>query len=631
MDDRTPHGPGLEEAAAGRWAEATAQDAAAASSPSRAVIPLGVRRRPLAAAPFEPDAVAAAAADVLLAALRVLVVEHDDEDFGIAESLLARAEDATYAVERAASFENGLARLLEGGFDACLCDYALPHRDGLEFVRVAVRRGCRTPIILTADLAEAELQADALEAGAVDLIEKEELDVQRLDRALRFAVARERRVERLSRLAQQDDLTGLANRALFSDRLERALAGARRHRTLIAVMIIDLNGFKAVNDRLGHVAGDQLLRVVGERLRARLRETDTVARLGGDEFAVILESLGRPEYAGLVARKLLDAVASPVRLDGGREASVTASIGAALFPRDGTEAPLLLRHADAAMYRAKAEGGSLCCFHDELLDTRAQRSALQAAELRRAIERDELALHFQPQVTLCAPELGLASLVRWRHPELGLVDAERIRVMAEDAGLVEALTDWLIGAACRQARRWRDAGLRRLHIAVPLLSRRQLGWSQLADRLDARLRAEDLPPHWLELEVDERLLLEELAAGGAALPPLRELGVRIALDGFGSGPSSLNLLRDAPLSTVKLARAFLQGAPQDEHRALFTGAVIALAKRLGLRLVAEGIENQAQLQMLRGQGCDAVQAFISCPPLPAEACTDWLREAAARV
>jgi diguanylate cyclase (GGDEF)-like protein len=615
MDEPTPYGPGV--------AEAPAAGDLAAWPAGRSVIPLG--RRSADHLTLADDAAAPEPREPL----RVLVVEGDDEDFLLAESLLARAEEATFVVERAASLENGLALLLQGGYDACLCDYRLPQRDGVEFVRMAARRGCGTPIILTAEEADPALQEEAIEAGAVDLLEKEELDVQRLDRAIRFAIARERRIEQLSRLAQRDELTGLANRALLADRLERALASARRHRTEAAVMILDLNGFKAVNDRLGHAAGDLLLRAVGERLRARVRETDTVARLGGDEFAVVVENLGRPDYAALVARKLLDAIAPPVVLEG-EEASVTASMGAALFPRDGNEAALLLRRADSAMYRAKAEGGNLCCFHDERLDTRTRGGGVQTTELRRAIETDELALHYQPQVTLCAPELGLAALMRWRHPELGLIDGERIRIMAEDAGLLEALTDWMLATACRQARRWRETGLRRLHIAVPLLSRRQLGWTHLASRLDAALRAERLPPQWLELEVDERLLLEELAAGGQALPPLRELGVRLALDGFGAGVGSLTPLRDAALSTIKLSRAFLHGTPQDKHRTLFTGAVIGLAKQLGLRLVAEGIESQAQLQMLRGQGCDAVQSFISCPPLPPDACTDWLREAAQR-
>lgn len=615
-DDRTPHPPGL--------AEAAGADEQRAWAAGRSVITLSLHRR-------APDM--APAVEVLPSAImepfRLLVVEDDDDDFLTAQALLARAEEATFLIDRAATSESGLVRLLEGTYDACLCAYRAPQRDGLDFVRTAQRRGSRTPIILTAEDADLRLQHDALDAGAADLLEKEELDSQRLDRAIRFAVARERRAERLGRLARKDELTGLANPALFADRLEQGLAAARRHQSLLAVMLLDLDDTEALSDALGHHAAEELLRLVGARLRGRVRATDTVARLGSGEFAILIEDLARPDYAALVARKLLEAMAPPVQL-GSREVTVAVSVGAALYPHDGTEPAELLRRADAAMARAKAEGGRICCFHDERMDTRPQRGAVLAAELRRAIEQDELVLHFQPQVTLCAPELGLASHVRWRHPDLGLVDPDRIRQLAEDASLLEPLTDWLIMAACRQAGRWRDAGLRRLHIAVPLLSRRQLAWSKLADRLQDSLRAAGLPPAWLELEVDEHLMLEELRAGGAALLPLRELGVRLALKGFGDGSASLMALRDAPLSTVKLSRAMLQGTPQDSHRTLFAGAVIGLAKQLGLRLVAEGIESQTQLQMLRSQGCDAVQAFISCPPLPADACTDWLRQAAHR-
>ncbi len=390
----------------------------------------------------------------LVEPLRILIIDEDDDDFLLLQTLLARAEDATFLVDRAASSDNGLARLLEGGYDACLCDSSGgPQRDGLELIRMAQRRGCRTPIILTAGYADLGLQHEALEAGATDLIEKEEVDTERLDRAIRFAVARERRVARLTRLAQRDELTGLANGQLFADRLEQGLAAARRHRTLLAIMILDVDGFKTISDTVGHLAGDLLLLTVGERLRSRVWATDTVARLGSDEFAILIEDLARPDYSAPVARKLLDAMAAPVVV-GDREVTLSVSIGAAIYPRDGMDAATLLHHADAAMYRAKAEGGHLCCFHDELLDTRAQRGAVAAAELRRAIEQDELALHFQPQVTLCAPELGLASLVCWRHPDLGLIDPERIRQLAEDAGLLEPLTHWLIMAACRQARRW---------------------------------------------------------------------------------------------------------------------------------------------------------------------------------
>jgi EAL domain-containing protein (putative c-di-GMP-specific phosphodiesterase class I) len=282
------------------------------------------------------------------------------------------------------------------------------------------------------------------------------------------------------------------------------------------------------------------------------------------------------------------------------------------------------------MYRAKSQGGNLCRFHDETIDSRMRRGVLLEQDLRRALEREEFVLHFQPQVTLRPGELGLASLVRWRHPELGVVDADRFRSLAEDTGLLEPLTDWLLAAASAQIRRWHDMGLHALHVAVPILSRRQLAWSPLAGRVAEQLERDGVDPGSLELEIDERLLLEEVEAGGATLPSLHGLGVRIAVAGFGSGSTSLMLLRDAPLRTLKLARTLLEGVPKDMPCGLFVAAIVRLAKQLGLRVVAEGVESQAQLQMLRREGCDAVQAFMSCPPLPADSCTDWLHQAAGR-
>jgi EAL domain-containing protein (putative c-di-GMP-specific phosphodiesterase class I) len=231
---------------------------------------------------------------------------------------------------------------------------------------------------------------------------------------------------------------------------------------------------------------------------------------------------------------------------------------------------------------------------------------------------------------LCSADLGLASLVRLHHESLGVIEGDRIRALAENAALTEPLTDWLIAAACRQAARWRAAGLPRLHVAVPLLSRRQLAWSGLARRLGGHLQAANVPPDWLEIEIDETLLLDELGHASKELDSLRALGVRVAVDGFGGGATSLRVLRDAPLTTVKLARVLLAGVPEDASRTLFAATVIKLGHDLQLRLVAEGIGSQAQLQLLRAQGCDAVQSLVSCPPLPAEACTDWLRQAASR-
>jgi diguanylate cyclase len=563
------------------------------------------------------------------APIRILLVEADDDDARILRALLSAAPHLEFTLERVPDLETALACLRAGGFEVCLVDPALPDGDGLELVRAAQRRGCRAPIVMLARAATLELDLQAMALGVADVLDKTRLDATRLERTIRYALARQRQAEQLSRLAQFDELTGLANRSLFQDRLERALAWARRHDRLVAVMILDLNGFKAVNDRLGHVAGDRLLALMGRRLSERLRETDTVARLGGDEFAILIENLAKPEHAALVARKLLDTVAPPATLDG-QEVTVTASLGVALYPRDAPDGSALVQQADRAMYRAKAEGGNLCRFSSDQLERRVQRGALLETDLRRGLEQGELVLHYQPQVTLTPGALGISALIRWRHPQLGLIGPERFLSLAEENGLLEAITGWLFEAACDQARRWHDQGFERVHLALPLLSRQQLAWSGLPRRLGAALGAAGLHPGSLEVEIAEDLLLGEADAGGTALAALKKLGVRLALDGYGRGPTSLRGLQLGVLDTLKLARELHQEVPADPQRSAVVAAVVALARALGLRVVAEGVDRQEQLICLRRCGCDAVQAFMSCPPLPAEACAGWLRQASAR-
>src|SRR5919106_347193 len=338
--------------------------------------------------------------------IRVLLIEDNEADYWHARDLLDAAPHARFTIDWARDLQSGLARLVPASFDVCLLEQVLPDGDGLEIVRAAPSRGCDAPIIILTGSGSLDLDLQAMELGAADYLDKSRIDATLLERAIRYALSRRRQAQRLSRLAQHDDLTGLANRSLFNDRLERALAWARRHERLAAVMVLDLNGFKTVNDRLGHVAGDRLLTIMGMRLSGRLRETDTVARLGGDEFAVVVENLANPDHAGLVARKLLDAIVPPVTIES-HSVTVTASLGVALYPQDGSHGATLLREADRAMYRAKAEGGNLCCFSSEQMERRVQRGALVEADLRRALEDGELVLRYQPQINLDAAATGI--------------------------------------------------------------------------------------------------------------------------------------------------------------------------------------------------------------------------------
>jgi diguanylate cyclase len=561
--------------------------------------------------------------------IRVLLVEHAEEDYRRTCDLLAAAGMVTFAIERAQSLDEALMRLGGNACDVCLLEPGQPPGPGLEFVRAAHNRRFRAPIIILTGHGTPDLDVEAMALGVADFLDKGQVDAAHLERTIRYAVTRYRQAERISRLAQYDELTGLANRSLFQDRLERAIAWARRHDRLTAVMILDLNGFKAVNDQLGHSAGDRLLTIIGGRLTKRLRETDTIARLGGDEFALLIENLAKPEHAALVARKLLDTVAPPIELDQ-QQVTVTASLGVALYPRDAADPDTLVREADRAMYRAKAEGGNLCRFSSDQMQRRIQRGALLEADLRRALTRGELLLHYQPQVTLAPGALGISAMVRWAHPELGLIGPERFLPLAEDSGLVPQLTEWLCQAACLQARYWSELDLGPVHLALPLLSRQQLRWSGLPGRLQDHLRNAHLSPARLEIEIAEPLLLADAAAGGAGLAALDDIGVRIALDDFGSGPMSLRSLELGLLDTIKLVRAMHQEVPDDQQRGALVRAVVSLAKDLGLRVVAEGVDRHDQLAFLRRVGCDAVQAFMSCPPLPADACTSWLRQASAR-
>ena len=441
-----------------------------------------------------------------------------------------------------------------------------------------------------------------------------------------MALVRQQRLARIAPPALIDPLTGLATRHAFLERLERALARARRRQRRLAVMLLDIDRFAAINREFGITAGDSLLRLIGGRLRRCLRETDTVARLLADRFALVLEDLGGPEQLGAIAAKLRAAVTSPVTL-AGESVAVGTRPGAALCPDDAADAAGVLAAAAGALAaaprgkaaRPRAAGGQ---------GRHASRGAGTPDGSALAIE--ELNLLFQPQVTLLSRELGLATLVEWQRRPHEALAGDALRALAEGAGLIELATDWLLEAACRQAARWRAAGLPRLHVAVPLLARRQLGWSDLDGRLERHLAATGIAPAECEIEIDEPLLLEDRDAAERVLGTLRERGLRVAVAGYGRGTTSLTLLRDLPLTTVKLAPELLHGVPGDGRRTAAASAAIRAAGELQLRVVADGVETQAQLQLLRQLGCHAVQALICCPPLPADACAGWLRQAARR-
>jgi diguanylate cyclase (GGDEF)-like protein/PAS domain S-box-containing protein len=436
---------------------------------------------------------------------------------------------------------------------------------------------------------------------------------------------RKRFEEKLAQLASHDTLTGLPNRNLLNDRLEQGLAHHRHTDRILALVFVDLDRFKIINDTLGHDAGDQLLKEIARRLSGCLRDGDTVARQGGDEFVVLLTDLAKAEDAAFVAQKMLDVLAPPCLL-AGREVLPAASLGIALYPRDGENMQELMMSADKAMYAAKQAGRGQYRFFDPEMNRAATDWLEVGAELHYALERNEFELHYQPKVDLKSGAItGVEALLRWRSPQLGLVPPNKFIPILEETGLILEVGEWVIARACRQARLWREQGLPPLRIAVNL-SPRQFQQRNLAERIRTLIDQPDFLPDYLELEITESMVTQNVERAIATLKELRLLGVHIAIDDFGTGYSSLAVLKRFPVDCLKVDRSFVRDIPDDADDMAITRSVILLAHSMGLSVVAEGVETEAQRAFLVECGCDEMQGFLFSKPLPAAELAALFRE-----
>ena len=421
---------------------------------------------------------------------------------------------------------------------------------------------------------------------------------------------------RILHLAHHDPLTNLPNRALLQDRLHQVLLQARRDKCGLAVLLLDLDRFKTINDTLGHESGDGLLLQITERCRAAISETDTLARLSGDEFVFVLPDAGNAEDAATVARRILDAVALPCQL-GEHRITVTASIGIALYDQDGGTESILLRNADAAMHRAKQAGRNGFEFYSAEMSTASLGQLLLENQLRGATDRGELLLHYQPKV--CARSgrlLGLEALLRWQHPELGMVAPGRFIPLAEETGLINVIGDWVLDEACRQQRAWLDAGLEVVPIAVNL-SAQQLAQLNFVSRVARAIDSAGLARSLIELELTETMLMRDIDRTIHTLIRLRDMGVRLSIDDFGTGYSSLNYLRQFPVNALKIDRSFVSDISTAGTEGKIAAAIIGMAHSLGLEAIAEGVETKAQRNFLTAQGCHQLQGYLISRPVPA--------------
>ena len=433
--------------------------------------------------------------------------------------------------------------------------------------------------------------------------------------------------ERLQHMAHHDTLTDLPNRNLFLDRLQQALIRARHHQRLVAVMFLDLDRFKNINDTLGHSTGDQLLLQLSERLKRSVRDGDTIARFGGDEFAILLDDVDSENSIATVAQKLLHTLTEPFHINN-HELFVTASIGIAIFPHDGEDPDTLLRNADVAMYRAKELGKNNYQFYSDDMSARNFERLTLENHLRHALAREQFILHYQPQVDARNDRIvGVEALLRWQHPELGLVSPSNFISLLEETGLIEEVGEWVLEAACRQSRAWHDAGWGDLRLSVNISSR-QFNNSEFIDALHGIIDRTGVNPEFLELELTESMLMRQASSVVTALRSLNRLGVRFAIDDFGTGYSSLSYLRRFPIETIKIDRSFIRDITEDADDAAITRAIVVMAQNLSLDVIAEGVESEAQLAFLKENGCHVIQGFHYSPPVSAEALTALLEKQA---
>ena len=468
-----------------------------------------------------------------------------------------------------------------------------------------------------------------LRMGARAYLDRAELNTRLLVTTVRSALDSHRTImqlnatrERARHLASHDQLTGLPNRTLFAERLEQAVALARRGRNKLAVLYIDLDGFKAINDNLGHAVGDGLLRGIARHLNECLSESDSAARLGGDEFCVLLTGLVAEKDAEIVAEKILYAIGKPLKMH--PSTSTHASIGIAIFPKDAMVPDDLISKADRAMYSAKEGGRNRSAFYDPGMDASILRSSALECYLRKAVEDGGLVLHYQPQFDLQRERIfGSEALVRWNHPEFGQLNPAEFLPLAEETGLIVEIGEWVMRNACLQNAHWHGLGYRGLRISVNVASQ-QFQEAKFVETVASCLEDSGLSPEVLELEITESSLLEDVEATLNTLQELRRLGIRLAIDDFGTGYSALCYLKRLPIDVLKIDQSFVQSLATDTADATIVQAIVQMAHGLNLTTIAEGVENLDQLLLLGSYGCRRMQGYLFGRPVPAKTFERWL-------
>ena len=557
---------------------------------------------------------------------RILLIDDDELDRMAVKRVLKHAS-STYEVVEASTGEQGLKLALTQEFDAVLLDYRLPDVDGLDVLVKMRTKNCRqVAIIVLSRMEDEQLAEECIDAGAQDFMLKDDVSDRRLTRAIRQAKQRFAMEEKLhqaqidlKQIAEHDRLTGLANRYCFEVALQMELARAKRGNGHIAVVLLDLDDFKSVNDTLGHDAGDALLNGVAERLSTAVRDSDLLARLGGDEFVVLVNDINRDDQAALLGQRLLQSLHDPIAV-AGTQMVVSTSIGIAIFGDKYGSSIDLMKSADLALYQAKREGRNRIHFYSDTLNQEVQRRTRIEYDLRSAIANEQFRVFYQAKVSADGETLvGMEALLRWEHPTRGLLAPDEFLSIAEEKGLMSPIGDWVLRTTCKQLKQWKPA-LEALDLRVSMainLSAIQMRSDLLVDLVIDSMAENGLSADYIEFEITENTLIENTAQCAKVLQSLADLGVTLSLDDFGTGYSSLQHLKLFPINALKIDREFVSKVGLSEWDNQLMAAMISIAKILNLTVIAEGVETTEQAQFCRDHGCDVLQGYYFSRPIPA--------------
>ena len=555
--------------------------------------------------------------------LRLLLVEDDRSYAEYVGTTLRSVTSGRFHYDHVASIRAAVERLSRASYDLVLLDLGLPDSTDLEGLATVMAIAPETPVVILSGAEDEVLALGAVKAGAQDYLSKNHTTGDVLARSIRYAIERKHSELQIKRLAYRDSLTQLPNRTMLLEHLDNALKRAHRERHVIGLFFVDVDHFKQINDSLGHQAGDQALRQVADRLRRALRDHDTLARLSGDEFIAVVDVKRRSALVP-IAEKLQQQLKAPFVI-AGRELFITASIGVSSYPMDGIDPQNLLRNADRAMYQAKAEGRDTSRFYAARIQRAASSRLTFTSGLRRAIDRGELLLHFQPMVDLASGRIdGMEALVRWQHPSMGLVPPADFIPIAEETGLILDIERWVLQSAMTEALAF-DAG-QPLRLAINLSSR-HFDDPALPHELRTITNAVGYDPQFLELELTERGLMHHPRRVLRHLKEFHRLGIHVAVDDFGTGYSCLALMKRFPLHALKIDRSFVNNCATDPTSQALVAAIIHMGHALGLKVTAEGVETSAQLEYLRAQRCDRAQGSLFSRPVPSAQLPGVVRKA----